>query len=84
MFSWSVKFRVIPHYLKKDNSIHNQLNRAAYFHVRIAFRFYIMQIILCCYMVSGINRGWSVLCGIILYVMDKNSVFHLKRGRGEK
>ena len=26
-------------------------------------------------MVSGINRGWSVLCGILLYVMDKNSVF---------
>ena len=26
----------------------------------------------------------QVLCGILLYVMDKNSVFHLKRGRGEK
>jgi hypothetical protein len=35
-------------------------------------------------MVSGINRGWSVLCGFLLNVMDKNSVFHLKRGRGEK
>jgi len=35
-------------------------------------------------MVSGINRERSVLCGILLYVMDKNSVFHLKRGRGEK
>lgn len=35
-------------------------------------------------MVSGINKGWSVLGGILLYVMDKNSIFHLKRGRGEK
>jgi hypothetical protein len=35
-------------------------------------------------MVSGINKGWSVLGGILLYVMDKNSVFHPKRGRGEK
>ena len=35
-------------------------------------------------MVSGINRERSVLCGILLYVMDKNSVFHLKRVRGEK
>ena len=35
-------------------------------------------------MVSGINKGWSVLCGILLYVMDKNSVPHPKMGRGEK
>ena len=35
-------------------------------------------------MVAGINRGWSVLCGILLNGMDKNSVFHLKMGRGEK
>ena len=35
-------------------------------------------------MVSGINKGWSVLGGILLYVMDKNSVFHPKMGRGEK
>ena len=35
-------------------------------------------------MVSDADRGWSVLCGILLNVMDKNSVFHLKRGRGDK
>ena len=35
-------------------------------------------------MVSGINKGWSVLGGILLYVMDKNSVSHLKMGRGKK
>jgi len=35
-------------------------------------------------MVSGMNRGWSVLCGILLNGMGKNSIFHLKRGRGEK
>jgi hypothetical protein len=35
-------------------------------------------------MVSGINRGRLVLCGILLNGRDKNSVFHLKRGRGEK
>ena len=32
----------------------------------------------------GHKYGWAVLCGILLYVMDKNSVSHLKRGRGEK
>jgi len=35
-------------------------------------------------MVSGINRGWSVLGGFLLNGRDENSVFHLKRGRGEK
>lgn len=35
-------------------------------------------------MVSGKNKGRLVLCGILLYVMDKNSVSHPKRGRGEK
>ena len=32
----------------------------------------------------GHKYGWAVLCGILLYVMDKNSVSHLKMGRGEK
>ena len=32
----------------------------------------------------GHKYGWAVLCGILLYVMDKNSVSHLKRGRGDK
>jgi hypothetical protein len=35
-------------------------------------------------MVSGINREWSVLCGILLNGKDENSVFHPKMGRGEK
>lgn len=35
-------------------------------------------------MVSGMNRGWAILCGILLNGMDKNSVSHPKRGRGEK
>ena len=35
-------------------------------------------------MVSGINRERSVLCGILLNGIDKNSVSHLKMGRGEK
>jgi len=30
------------------------------------------------------RRGGFILCGILLNVMDKNSVFHLKRERGEK
>jgi hypothetical protein len=35
-------------------------------------------------MVSGINKGRLVLCGILLNGRDKNSVFHPKMGRGEK
>ena len=34
-------------------------------------------------MISGINRGWSVLCGILLYVMDKIR-FPSENGEGEK
>jgi len=35
-------------------------------------------------MVSGINKGRLVLCGILLNGRDKNSVSHPKRGRDEK
>ena len=32
----------------------------------------------------GHKYGWAVLCGILLYVMDKNSVSHLKGGGVKK
>lgn len=35
-------------------------------------------------MVSGWNKGGSVLCGILLNGMAENSVFHLKRRGGKK
>jgi len=50
----------------------------------VVIQLYIISIIFRCVGVLNADRGWSVLCGILLNVMDKNSVFHLKRGRGEK
>jgi hypothetical protein len=37
-------------------------------------------------LLDGLEYRWGgfILCGILLYVMDKNSVFHLKMGRGGK